>query len=199
MVGQRFVIQVPVFLVPVWNVWSMEIIASGKYEGGSFLFAQDLSPFRVGSAKAYPYPRSAGFAVRSLHYFIYGGGHPDDTNTCFGQGADLYPQVPQLADAPDGVGPAATDAVDGHHHQGVAASQAAGEPVPAAALLGAGGTGGADVAVDVVPRRACTPDTWSISPEPSGNSPTPSTNSNERGKPPTTTRTTSSPSPAPSR
>ena len=47
---------------------------------------------------------------------------PDDTNTCFGQGADLYPQVPQLADAPDGVGPTATDAVDGHHNQGVAAS-----------------------------------------------------------------------------
>ena len=36
----------------------MEIIASGKYEGGPFLLAQDLSPFRVGRAKAYP--RSVG-------------------------------------------------------------------------------------------------------------------------------------------
>ena len=30
--------------------------------------------------------------------------------------------------------------------------------MPAAALPGAGGTGGADVAVDVVPRHACTPE-----------------------------------------
>ena len=36
----------------------MEITSSGKYEGGSFLLAQDLSSIRAGSAKAYP--RGAG-------------------------------------------------------------------------------------------------------------------------------------------
>ena len=60
------------------------------------------------------------------------------------QGPDLQPPVTKVADAPDGVRPAAAD---GHHHQGVAAGEAAVEPVPVLALVRPGGSGDADVPV----------------------------------------------------
>ena len=52
----------------------------------------------------------------------------------------------------NGVLPAPTDAVDGHHHQGIAAGQASVvQTVPSTALLGAGGARDADVAEHVLP------------------------------------------------
>ena len=60
------------------------------------------------------------------------------------------PCIPEFADGPDGVGPAAADPIDRQHHQGAAADQAAVEPT-SPAVPGAGGVGDADVPVDVVP------------------------------------------------
>ena len=53
--------------------------------------------------------------------------------------------IPQIADRPDGVRPASADAVDGHHHQGVSAGEAAVEPAwmstgKASSLAGVAGT-----------------------------------------------------------
>ena len=47
-----------------------------------------------------------------------------------GQGTNLDPAVPESADGPDGVLPSSTDAVDGRHHQGIAAGQAVVQTAP---------------------------------------------------------------------
>ena len=75
-----------------------------------------------------------------------------------GQGTNLDPAVPESADGPDGVLPSSTDAVDGHHHQGIAAGQAVVQTVPSAALLGAGGARDADVAEQVLPGDTSPPE-----------------------------------------
>ena len=76
----------------------------------------------------------------------------------FGQGTNLDAPVPQFADGPHGVFPGPSDAIDGNHHQGVAAGKAAVEMVPSLALLSAGGAGDADVAVDVELGHAGSPE-----------------------------------------
>ena len=74
------------------------------------------------------------------------------------QGADLHTAVAQLADGSDRIRPVPADAVDGHRHQGVPAGQVAVEPMPAPPLLGAGGAGDANVAVDAVQGPAGPPE-----------------------------------------
>ena len=47
--------------------------------------------------------------------------------------------------------PGIPSAVDGRHRQGIASGEAPVQAVPAVALVRAGGTGEADITVDVVP------------------------------------------------
>ena len=64
------------------------------------------------------------------------------------------PPGPQFADGPYDVLPGPSDAVDGDHHQGVAAGKAGVELVPSLAALSTSGAGDADVAVDAVQGHA---------------------------------------------
>ena len=66
----------------------------------------------------------------------------------------VSPPGPQGDDALEGVQPPAADPVDADHHQGIAAGEAPVQAAPAAALVRAGGSGDADVPVDVVPLDA---------------------------------------------
>ena len=69
-----------------------------------------------------------------------------------GQAANPDPAPLQVVDVAHGVQPAPPDPVDGHHNQGVTLSQPGVQRVPAPPAVGTGGTGDADVLIDV---RAC--------------------------------------------
>ena len=64
------------------------------------------------------------------------------------QGPDLHSPGPQDDDELEGVQPTPSDA---DHDQGVASGEAPVQDVPAAALVRAGGSGDADVPVNVIP------------------------------------------------
>ena len=71
-----------------------------------------------------------------------------------GQAANPHPAPLQVVDIPHGVQPAPPDAVDGHHNQGVALGQPGFQRVPAPPAVGTGGSGDADVLIDVRKRHA---------------------------------------------
>ena len=70
------------------------------------------------------------------------------------EGPDLHSPGPQGDDALKGVQPPSSDPVDADHNQDIASGKVPVQAVPALALVRAGGSGDADVSVDVIPLDA---------------------------------------------